>query len=162
MKALVVYDSTFGNTEAIARALADGLGERAEVELSRAGHVRLGGPERWDIVVIGAPTERHGVGYATQRLLHHADRLAGVPVAAFDTRYRRPRLLTGSAAEVIARELGRYGAVLADSPQSFFIRGTRGPLADGEEERARSWGGALRRRLEQMATSLPKDRHPTS
>jgi hypothetical protein len=62
--------------------------------------------------------------------------------AAFDTRFAKPRWLTGSAATKIAQLLGCKGYKVVGT-ESFFVQTTGGPLADGERERAVAWGRAL-------------------
>ena len=47
MKALVVYESMFGNTEQIARAVADGLAESIEVQLAEVSQAPLSRIRRW-------------------------------------------------------------------------------------------------------------------
>jgi hypothetical protein len=147
MKALVAYDSLFGNTELIARAVAAGLGRDGEVEVARLSAVKLA-ESRWQLVVIGAPTQRRAVGRPTGRLLRQLDDLAGVAVAAFDTRYRMPRLLSGAASVIIVNQLRAGGAVLLTEPASFFVRGREGPLEAGEVERAQAWGATIRQLYE--------------
>ena len=52
-------------------------------------------------------------------------------------------LLVGSAARGIARRLRDHGYRLPIEPQSFFVKGTPGPLEEGELERASEWGRTL-------------------
>ena len=67
----------------------------------------------------------------------------GKTAAAFDTRFDKPRWMTGSAAVRISRELGRLGYQMAKQPESFFVLHTGGPLKEGEQERAKRWGSEL-------------------
>jgi flavodoxin len=147
MKALVAYDTLFGNTERIARAIAAGLGTADEVELTRLEAARFDDAD-WELVVVGAPTQHHEVSRPTDRWLKDLPCLCGVPVAAFDTRYRMPRTLSGAASLVIVNQMRLGGAILLAEPQSFFVRGREGPLEPGEEERATEWGANLRRLYE--------------
>jgi hypothetical protein len=62
--------------------------------------------------------------------------------AAFDTRVARPRV-PGSAARRAERRLRRLGYRILRPAASFWVTGTKGPLDDGELERARRWGAAL-------------------
>jgi hypothetical protein len=108
-------------------------------------------------VVLGGPTHGWGMtrstsrkrpgaaGYAVgAREWLDATRQAGEKMAAaFDTRFGKPRWLTGSAALRIARRLRRRGYRLVAPPESFFVLHTEGPLRDGEEDRARAWGAEL-------------------
>jgi len=143
VRALVVYDTVHGNTEQVARAIGDGLGEGWEVRVLKAA---AAGPEdvlAADLVIVGTPTHAWnmtGGGRAFCRRLRgerYTDKLA----AAFDTKIEGR--FTGSAARKLARALGRLGFRLAASPESFYVRGMEGPLREGELERARSFGESL-------------------
>jgi hypothetical protein len=65
--------------------------------------------------------------------------------AAFDTRV--PVRWAGGASYAIARRLRRLGYHLVVPAQGFVVDGLLGPLRTGEVERARAWGGRLRRQL---------------
>jgi flavodoxin len=156
MKTIVIYDSQFGNTERLANAIADRLG--AEQPLWAADGAAREALEQgdWDLLVLGAPTQRHAASPTMRALLDGLPRRAlnGRHVAVFDTRYRMARFLTGSAAGWMAAHLGRAGATLVVSPESFFIEEDTPPpgekrrheqerLEAGEEERAQVWAGQL-------------------
>ena len=72
----------------------------------------------------------------------------GAVAAAFDTRFRGPAWLMGAASKAIVRRLRRRGFDVAAPPESFVLgpRKTRGPLAEGELDRAFAWGAELGRR----------------
>jgi Flavodoxin len=161
MKSLVVYESWFGNTERIARIVADALAVAGEVEVVSVDD-ELPPLDEVDLLVVGAPTHVHGLSNRTSRkgALEQQGRDAaigigvrgwiealppsgGPRVAVFDTRAHRPVLLVGSAAQGIAKRLRRRGYTLATEPESFFIEGTPGPLEEGELERAAKWGSSL-------------------
>jgi hypothetical protein len=158
--ALVVYESMFGNTVAVARAVAEGLSSRVEtvdvVHVSTAPVVLHG----VDLLVVGAPTHALGMSRAATRatarekgaqapasqgarewlaLLQRPDTV--VQGACFDTRIRVP-LLVGSAARAIRRRLRRLGVAVV-AIRRFTVTGTPGPLAPGELDRARRWGAEL-------------------
>ena len=164
-RALVVYESMFGNTERVARALAAGLAEHIHVDLVRAGPgVTLA--DDVDLVVVGGPTHAFGLSRPSTRvsagqqgagesaaagtgLREWLDTLPGPmrhrPAAAtFDTRIRKPGV-PGSAARSAARRLRHAGLPVVVPPMSFWVRGTGGPLLSGEEDRASSWGRELAR-----------------
>jgi hypothetical protein len=163
--AVVVYESVYGNTRAIAEAVAEGLGGVAVRPVHEAGDLGEAA-----LIVLGGPTHMHGLSTARSR--HQAVEAAkedGTPVepgaaeehglrqclrelqarkgaraAAFDTRIDRAPALTGAAARGIARRLRRRGYdVLA--AESFLVEESEGPLAEGELERARAWGAELAR-----------------
>jgi flavodoxin len=145
MNALVIYESQFGNTEQLARAIAQALGEYGPVRLElvgKAGHAML---EGMDLLVLGSPTQFHE---ATPEMLAWLDHLPpqildGMPIALFDTRYHTSKLFTGSAADVIGKEVRKRGGRLIVPPESFFVTGREGPLEAGEVERAASWANTL-------------------
>jgi len=160
MKAVVLYESVYGNTATVAGAIADGLASVGEVKLARLGEVPQAAAEEADLLVLGGPTHGWGMtrptsrkgpeaeGYAVgaREWLGGSQHASGKMAAAFDTRFGKPRWLTGSAALRMARRLRRSGYRLVAPPESFFVLHTEGPLRDGEEDRARMWGAELARR----------------
>ena len=75
--------------------------------------------------------------------------MGGLVVACFDTRFHQPRWLTGSAARVMAKQLSKMGFLLLGPSESFFVKGSEGPLEDGELERAEIWALALHDKIAQ-------------
>jgi flavodoxin len=151
MQTLVIYDSKFGNTEKVAEAIARGIGPGSEVRVASAdGAARaleaLG--SRPHLVLVGGPTQNRGPSAGLRALLDALPAaLRGVPAACFDTRYRGPVWLMGSAAAAAAKALAKTGADIVAPPESFLIV-RRGPLPlqtlePGEIERAEAWGRAI-------------------
>jgi flavodoxin len=142
MNALIIYDSKFGNTEQVARAIASALHSPRLIRADAARKVDLAGCE---LLVVGGPTQKHGMSPALKTLFTPMGpgSLDGMPAAAFDTRYDMTRLLSGSAAVGIEHQLKNAGACLVAPPMSFFVRASEGPLEDGELERAAAWGATL-------------------
>jgi hypothetical protein len=173
MRAVVAYESMYGNTRQVAEAIAAGLGGLGDVQVLSVNHGDAGVAEGADVLVVGGPTHIHGL--ATEMSRKGVAKAAeeegdvtlepgaadgpglrkwlagrsgeGRPAAAFDTRIDRSPVLTGSAARGIAKRLRRRGYELVTEPASFFVEDTEGPLADGELERARAWGESLRELL---------------
>jgi flavodoxin len=151
MQTLVIYDSKFGNTEKIAQAIARGVGEITEArvmstgEASRAVEALASRP---DLLLIGGPTQNHGPSAGLRAFVNALpSALRGSPSACFDTRYRGPILLMGSAGSAAAKALAKKGAAVIAPPESFFIV-RHGPmerqtLESGEIERAEAWGRAI-------------------
>jgi flavodoxin I len=140
MKTVVVYDSLYGNTEKIAKAIADAI--TGEVGVLRAGEVSSSELKTVDLLIVGSPTHAGRPSRPMQELLKGipAGALEGVKVAAFDTRLTRRWVgIFGYAAGRIAGSLKRDGAALIVSPEGFFVEGTEGPLREGEVERAAHW-----------------------
>ncbi len=155
MKALVVYDSFFGNTEKIACAIGDAIGDalasQADVLTLRVGDVRPEHLTELNLLVVGSPTRAFSASPATKAWLKGLapNSLRGVKVAAFDTRADmndvNSRTLTafvklfGYAAEPIAAGLTKRGGTLIIPAAGFFIVDKEGPLKDGELARATAW-----------------------
>ncbi|MFJ1706662.1 flavodoxin family protein [Kitasatospora sp. NPDC088346] len=176
MQAVIVYESVYGNTRAVAEAVADGLrGARPDavvscVPVAGAGPDVIAGA---DLLVVGGPTHVYGMSSGPSRRLARFA-AAGAPVgdeprvhgpgadagpglrtwfrslpqappgtraAAFDT--RADMLVSGGAAQGIARRLTRHRYDLVTGPEGFVVESTGGPLRAGERERAAVWGASL-------------------
>ena len=146
MKALVVYDSVYGNTERIAQAIGGALGKPGEVKVLRPGEVGQADLKAIDLLVVGTPVQG---GRATKAV---RDWLGGIPagglknvnVATFDTRMKHfVAKLLGYAGDRLARSLKDKGGKLVAPPEGFIVMGREGPLAEGEIERAAAWARGL-------------------
>jgi len=152
-KALVVYDSYFGNTERIAQSIGDALGQPENVGILRVVDVRPEQLAGLKLLVVGSPTRAFRPTEAIKKFLKSIPRngLKGVKVAAFDTRVTEEEIesavfilrilvkIFGYAAGPIADKLEKKGGRLVAAPEGFFVRGTEGPLKEGELERASEW-----------------------
>lgn len=156
MKALIIYDSVYGNTEKVARAIGEALGPPDEVLVLRVGEV---GPEKLagvDLLVVGSPTQRLRPTPATNSFLDSipSQGLKGMQVAAFDTRLEmnesQPGVLRffvrifGYAADPIAEKLKKKGGTQVLPPAGFIVEGMEGPLKGGELERAVEWARSMK------------------
>jgi len=137
MKTLVVYDSTYGNTEKIAQAIGQAIG----AEVRRVGSVNPSDLKAFDLVIIGSPTMGGRPTEAIQALLKAAGAtLKGANVAAFDTRLTSKWVrIFNYAAPRIAASVKSVGASVVGSPEGFFVLGKEGPLQEDELERAAGW-----------------------
>jgi flavodoxin I len=151
MKTLIIYDSVFGNTEQIARAIADALKPQNKVELLRVSSVKPEDVQGVELLIVGSPTRKFT---ATPEIFSFIKSISiqglkGVQVTAFDTRISLSDIkssvlrfmvkLGGYAAEPIAKKLQKKGGDLIIPPEGFFVNDTEGPLKDGELERAAEW-----------------------
>ena len=145
MHTFVVYDSQFGNTERIVNIIANTLLEFGQVRAVRVNQIHAVELQGVDLLVVGCPTQGWRPTPAMRSLLEHlpAGSLNGLAGACFDTRFQRSRWVTGSAARSIARQLRKKSASLLLPPESFFVEGTKGPLVEGEAERAAAWAQEL-------------------
>jgi hypothetical protein len=172
VKALVAYESIYGNTRAVAEAVAEGLRPLGDVSVLPLHEADAAAAESADLLVVGGPTHMHGLSTSlSRRMAAQAGdeedvtvepsaaegpglrgwlserRGEGRQAAAFDTRLDRSAAMTGAAARGIARRLRRRGYTLLVDPESFLVEDAEGPLAEGELERARDWGRTLAARL---------------
>ncbi|MBN1359823.1 MAG: flavodoxin family protein [Sedimentisphaerales bacterium] len=155
MTALVIYDSFFGNTERIAQAIGEGLGGQDEIRVSRVDGLKPEQMANLALLVVGSPTRAFRPSPKISAFLRvlPTGSLKGVKVAAFDTRIdvadiksRLLRLLVhrcGYAAKPIATKLARKGGEPVAAPEGFQVAGTKGPLKEGELDRATNWGKQL-------------------
>jgi len=90
MKALVVYDSVYGNTEKIARAIGEALAPSGEVKIVRASEANPAALASIDLLIVGAPTQAGKPTLAVQEFLGKilANALKNIRVASFDTRVK--------------------------------------------------------------------------
>ncbi len=155
MKALIIYDSFFGNTEQVARSICTALGQQGAVSAIRVGEARPEQLAGLDLLIVGSPTRQFRPSPAIQAFLRTipADQLKGVKVAAFDTRIapediKQPVLrffvsTMGYAAPRIAKQLAAKGGEPVKAPEGFVVVNSEGPLREGELERAAGWVKSL-------------------
>jgi hypothetical protein len=168
MRALVVYESMYGNTHTIAINIAAGLSARYEVTLVPVARATYELAAAADLIVAGGPTHMHGMSSAASRKKAAemaAKRGSGLSMdpdadstglhgwldglgaghalaAAFDTRLHGFPAFTGRAGQGIGRLLKRHGYRLVVPPESFLVSAGN-TLLDGEATRARSWGAVV-------------------
>ena len=159
MKTLILYDSVYGNTEKIALAIGNALGPQEDVSVVKVSDAKPDQLAGLNLLIVGAPTQRFRTTAAMSNLLKMIpeNSLKGVKVAAFDTRLsideinKTPILaffvkmfgVNAYAARPIANRLRKKGGKLAGSPVGFFVEGMKGPLVEGELERAVNWARQL-------------------
>jgi len=144
MKAMIVYDSVYGNTERIAEAIAGGMGRGTKAQ--RPSAVGADELQSVDLLVVGSPTFGGRPTKAIQGFMDSIPKaVAGKLIfAAFDTRLSMKfAKLFGYAAARIAAKLQENGSTLKSPLEGFIVRGRSGPLAEGELERATAWGRGL-------------------
>ncbi len=173
MRALVVYESMYGNTHTIADSIATGLRSAGEVRVIPVAEATAELMAWADLVVVGGPTHVHGMTRATSRRgaveaaakpdsrvtldpdaqgaglrdwLAALGQAKGKEAAAFDTRVSGPALLTGRASSGIASELRHHGFTLVVEPESFLVDRDNALVVD-EPDRAIRWGERVAARL---------------
>jgi len=140
MKTLIIYDSQYGNTGQIAKAIGGAI--KGEVKLVHAGDADPTEIPSADLLIIGSPTQG---GRTTETMKDFLEKLPDsslrcAPIATFDTRISTRFVdIFGFAAGKMGKELKARGANLIVPPEGFFVAAPKGPLKDGEAERAADW-----------------------
>ncbi|TFG69631.1 MAG: hypothetical protein E4H25_04435 [Methanomassiliicoccus sp.] len=141
MKALVVYDTKYGMTEKIALAISSGMKGAGITDLAvkKAGDATeedFGSSDAW---IVGAPTHMTGLTKPTKKALKTAMKAgaSGKRCTAFDTRFRSA---DKGAVDKIKRTFQEAGIKVIVEPEWFIVTGMKGPLADGEEAKAATFG----------------------
>ena len=147
---LVIYDSAYGNTEKIAKAITHTVNQSDDIRLALVGDIKPTALKAIDLLIVGSPTQN---GKPTQSIQDYlsdlpSDTLAGIKVAAFDTRYALDEhgvsmklymKKVGFAAPRIAASLRVKGGELVTEPVGFIVGEKEGPLRDEEFKRASTW-----------------------
>lgn len=123
MRAVVVYESMFGNTHVVADHIATGLASTHEVSV---------------VPVHDATTE-------LRDWFDDLPELRNIRAAAFDTRIGSVApIMSGRASKGIARRLRHHGMDLVAEPESFLVDADN-HLIDGEADRATAWASTVAR-----------------
>ena len=142
MKALVVYDSNFGNTKLVAEAISREF--TADILCIRATEFSKTDLNECELFIVGSPIIGWNPSPNTIKLLDSLDKdsLKGKQAAAFDTRVKM--WISGNAARKIAKRLKNSGAKLLADPIGFYVKGKEGPLFEGELQRAEEWARSIK------------------
>ncbi|MFF0292745.1 flavodoxin family protein [Kitasatospora sp. NPDC004615] len=162
MRAVIVYESMYGNTGQVAQAIAHGIRTTkpdADVRCLPVAEAETEAVGDADLLVVGGPTHMRGMSTGLSRTVaaktgapEESPGLrswfrslpaegAGTRAAAFDTRVEGKH--SGAAADGIAARLTRHNYDLTAEPVGFLVEDVGGPLRDGELNRAKEWGAAI-------------------
>jgi flavodoxin len=181
MQAVVIYESMFGNTRAIAFAIGTGLAEYFDVTVIAVGQAYPTSYNQADLIVVGGPTHVRGMSRPSTRqgaAKQAAESSGGLTLepgalgeglrewfssrvtsrghalaAAFDTRIRGPAVVTGRASKGISGALRCQDYELIAKPESFLVTKAN-ELLPGEQNRARAWAASLAETLSLTPGSL--------
>ena len=133
MKALVIFDTNFGNTKIIAETIARELG--SDTKAISVSNFDIKELEGIDLLVVGSPiigwrpSEKMGKFLASLS----KGQLKGIKAATFDTRVKI--FFHGDAARKISQKLKEAGAEIIVNPQAFLVQGKEGPLINSDSKR---------------------------
>ncbi|MBE2999652.1 flavodoxin family protein [Nocardiopsis sp. HNM0947] len=162
MDVLIVVETAFGNTRAVAQHAAEALtgagpGVRVEVVTAADAPARL--PENTGLLLVGGPTHDFTMSKPGTRSqatdkgatevgaegirewIARVEPRTGLRTVTFDTAFEQK--LSGSAAKAAAKALRKRGFDRAERGPSFHVGGREGPLREGEEERTAQWAAQL-------------------
>jgi hypothetical protein len=168
MRALVVYESMYGNTHKVAIDIAAGLRATHEMTLVPVTRATRELVAAADLIVAGGPTHLHGIStVSSRRMAAETARKQGsgltldpdadgpglrgwlnglnahnVLATSFDTRLSGIPAFTGRASRGISRLLASHGCRLLVPPESFLV-GKQNTVLEGETARACSWGALI-------------------
>jgi flavodoxin len=155
MKTVILFDSYFGNTEKVAASIKEMLDPSGELILSRFNNAPPNILEQTDILILGSPTRAFRPTKPATDFLKNlpSNSLKGIKIAAFDTRIdlndvnskflRLMAGLFGYAAEPLQKIMVKKGGKAAAEPEGFYVKGTEGPMTDGELKRASAWAASM-------------------
>lgn len=143
MNVWILYESRLGNTAQLADKIAQAMVRSARVRLLSASQAGI--PTGVDLLLIGVPSHRHSRPDAVFDWLRRLPvaALNGVKFSVFDVRFMPSRWFQTSTAIKVGRAILRRGGQYACPPESFYLSGHEGPLAEGEQQRAIGWASHM-------------------
>ena len=146
VKALVVYDSMYGNTEKVAKALAVGLESgTVKVDIVKADTVKFDDLTTVDLLCVGSPVHAWSASKPVKEFLERLKSIKGLTgkkAFAFDTKFSESRI-AGSAGRKIEKKLKDLGFIIVKPSESGMVKGWKGPLAESVEETFKQIGVEL-------------------
>jgi flavodoxin len=156
MKTIVIFDSVYGNTKAIAEAIGKGI--TGDVKVLNVKDAVISELENVDLLIVGSPTHAGRPSKATKAFLNslQGNALRNIHIAAFDTGVssegqgyfvRAIINFFAYAAKPILSSLKKKGGIIVSEPEGFIVEGKEGPLKEGELNRATLWAREISQRL---------------
>jgi len=145
----VVYDTKFGNTEKIAKVLAEGMkGQGVEVDCFKVGEVEINKLNDYDLLVIGGPTHKFGISDPMKDFLEELESagIRGKKAFAFDTKMKSR--FAGSAGKGIEKRLKKLQMSIVKPHASAIVKGMEGPLEEGVEETFKEIAGEIAKSMQ--------------
>lgn len=135
MKAIVVYDTRFGNTKQV----AEGIAEILNAEVINVSAIDSSTLKEYDVFVFGCPVHAWNMSSGMKKALKtlEDESFVGKRAATFDTRIASR--FAGNAAKKIQSKLKKLGFDIAMKPVHFIVTGREGPLAEGEMDKVKAF-----------------------
>lgn len=148
-RALIIYHTEFGNTEKIAKALAEGIKTQGvDVDCLKTNEADASKIGEYDLLAFGGPTHAFGISKPMKDFLKQLENtsLSGKKAFAFDTKMKSR--LAGSAAKGIEKKLRKLGMTIVTPHASAIVKGREGPLEECTEEAFKQVGVSLAKSLQ--------------
>jgi flavorubredoxin len=147
-RAIVIYDTKYGNTKTLAKALTVGITNHGvPCDCCSITDVAIDQLVHYTFLAIGGPTQMAGMSQSMKQFLNTLQQydLRGKTGFCFDTRVasRLNRFDLNSAAKRIEKRLKRMCVTLLKKRQSALVLGREGPLDHGVEQRFEGLGVEL-------------------
>ncbi|MFX1566096.1 MAG: flavodoxin family protein [Promethearchaeota archaeon] len=135
MKAVVVYDTQFGNTEQVARGIAKVI----NADTIKVSEVEVSKLKPYDLFAFGCPVHAWNMSSGMKKALQklEGESFAGKKAGTFDTRIASR--MAGNAATKIQKKLKKLGFEIIMKPVHFIVAGREGPLAEGEMDKVQAF-----------------------
>lgn len=142
MKALIIYDSNYGNTKLVAEEIAKNLGD--DIKITSVKQIDKSQIKNFDLLLLGSPINGWRPTESFLAFLKDIEQmnLKGIKFATFDTRIKS--FFHGDAKDKMAKALESTGAEMITEPKAFYVAGTEGPLFDGELKNASDWAKKIK------------------
>lgn len=145
MKTLIIYDSAFGNTKQI----ADEIGKELKAKIISVKDFQKSDLDNLDLLIVGSPINGWRPLPTIIEFLNSfkPNDLKNIQATTFDTRVKL--FIHGDAKNKIAKFLENAGATIITQPEAFYVIGSKGPLFEGELDRASKWGQVIITKLKE-------------
>jgi flavodoxin I len=157
MKTIVIFDSIYGNTKAIAEAIGQGI--TGDVKVLNIKDADISDLKNLGLLIVGSPTHGGKPSKVTKAFLENIPKnaLKNIHIAAFDTGissegkgyFMRTIInLFAYAAKPLLDSLKKKGGIAVAEPEGFIVEGREGPLKEGELDRATQWARGISQKLD--------------
>ena len=150
VKVAIIYESKYGNTRLAAESIAEGIREASDmpITLLELKEVNPEQPVDFDVLLIGSPNH---FGRQTKGIKKFIDKLGkldleGKHVAVFDTYMSQDY---EKAVKKMEKQIGDQipGLKLLTPGLSIRVKGTRGPIEEGELHKCEEFGRKIATQL---------------
>lgn len=152
MKVIILYDTKYGNTEKVAKAISEGMKEVGfgEVTVKSGSETTPQELREAGVWIFGSPTHIGTTTRNFKRLIRwmKKERPVGKKGVAFDTRLEKSRR---GASDKLVHVMQALEIEILDGPFYFRVKDVKGPLITGELEKATTLGRKLAGQIREIA-----------